>query len=351
VTAPRLEVDLAAIEHNARCLVGPLAAHGIRVTGVCKAALASTDVAEAMVRGGVSGLGDSRVENLARLRAAGTVERLTLIRSPMLSQAAAVVRHADASLNSEPLVLDALSAAAHDQDVTHDVVLMVELGDLREGVAADDLVDLARSVARRPGLRLAGIGTNLACQCGVAPTQQKMDELTRLALQVEAICGPLSIVSGGNSANLDWALDAPDVGRVDELRLGEAILLGTEPLHRRVLNGLRTDAFTLVAEVIESREKPAQPWGSIAQTAFGDPQPRPGTGTIRQLILALGRQDTDPDGLTPPVGITVLGMSSDHLVLDAGDHKVVVGEELRFQLNYSALVRATTSPFVTQRPA
>lgn len=349
MTAPRLEVDLNAITHNARSLVEPLAARGIRVTGVGKAALASRDVADAMLRGGVTALGDSRVENLARLRAAGTTARLTLIRSPMLSQAAAVVRHADASLNTEPLVLDALSAAARDQGVTHDVVLMVELGDLREGVAAQELVELAGSVARRPGLRLAGIGTNLACQCGVVPDQHKMDELTRLAIQVEAACGPLSIVSGGNSANLDWALDAPDVGRVDELRLGEAILLGTEPLHRRVLPGLRTDAFTLVGEVIESGEKPAQPWGHIAQTAFGDQPPRPGTGTIRQAIVALGRQDADHDGLTPPPGITVLGMSSDHLVLDVGDHKVVVGDELHFQLNYSALLRAATSPFVTVR--
>jgi predicted amino acid racemase len=346
VTAPRLDIDLAAITHNARSLVDLLAAKGIRVTGVCKAALASTDVATAMVRGGVSGLGDSRVENLARLRAAGIAAPLTLIRSPMRSQAHAAVRYADTSLNTEPVVLDALATAALDQRVTHDVVLMVELGDLREGVPADELVDLAGSVVRRRGLRLAGIGTNLACQCGVVPDQQKMDELTRLAQQVEATCGPLTTVSGGNSANLDWALATADVGRVDELRLGEAILLGTEPLHRRVLDGLRTDAFTLVAEVIEAREKPAQPWGRIAQAAFGEQPPRPGTGTIRQAILALGRQDTDPDGLTPPPGVTMLGMSSDHLVLDVGDHKVAVGDELRFQLNYSALVRSMTSPFV-----
>ena len=42
----------------------------------------------------------------------------------------------------------------------------------------------------------------------------------------------LAVVSGGNSANLDWALATDDVGRINELRLGESILLGTEPLHR-----------------------------------------------------------------------------------------------------------------------
>ena len=147
---------------------------------------------------------------------------------------------------------------------------MVELGDLREGVAVADVVDLAAACAICRGLRLAGIGTNLACQSGVVPDQHKMDELSRLAADVETAYGTgLSVVSGGNSANLEWALSTDDVGRVNELRLGEAILLGTEPLHRRPVTGLRTDAFTLTAEVIELKTKPAQPWGEIGESAFG----------------------------------------------------------------------------------
>ncbi|WP_129669911.1 alanine/ornithine racemase family PLP-dependent enzyme [Phytoactinopolyspora endophytica] len=344
---PRLEINLAAITHNSRVLVDRLAPRHIRVTGISKAALGSSGVAGAMVRGGVTGLGDSRVENLARLRTAEVAVPLTLIRSPMLSQTELVVRHADVSLNTEAAVLDALSSAAIRWRTTHSVVLMVELGDLREGVAAADVVEMARTVGRQPGLQLAGLGTNLACQCGVVPDQHKMDQLSRLAGQVEKARGAaLSVVSGGNSANLEWALATDDVGRVDELRLGESILLGTEPLHRRVIDGLRTDAFTLVAEVIEAKLKPAQPWGDIAQAAFGDQPPRGGAGTIRQAILAVGRQDVDPDGLTPPPGVMALGMSSDHLVVDVGDHDVSVGDELAFRLDYSALVRAMTSPFV-----
>jgi predicted amino acid racemase len=349
VTAPRLEIDLGAIAHNTRTLVDRLAPKGIRVTGVSKAALGSPGVASAMLYGGATGLGDSRIENLARLRAAGIATPLTLIRSPMLSQVDRVVRDADISLNTETVVLDALSATATRLGTTHAVILMVELGDLREGVAADDVVDLARTVEKQPGLRLAGLGTNLACQCGVVPDQRKMNELSHLVEQVERACGhELSVVSGGNSANLDWALATDEVGRIDELRLGESILLGTEPLHRRPIDGLRTDAFTLVAEVIEAKSKPARPWGEIAQTAFGVQEPRGGAGTIHQAILAVGRQDVAPDGLTLPSGITMLGMSSDHLVVDVGDHDVSVGDELALQLDYSALVRTMTSPFVTK---
>lgn len=348
MTAPRLAVDLGAIEHNTRMLVERLAPRGIRVTGVTKAALGSPGVARAMVRGGALGLGDSRVENLARLDAAGLDVPRTLIRSPMVSQAAAVVRHADTSLNSEPAVLDALSVAAMREKTIHRVVLMVELGDLREGVLAEDLLDLARSVASRPGLTLAGIGTNLACQNGVVPDQAKMAELSGLADQVETATGTaLSIVSGGNSANLGWALSTSDVGRVDELRLGEAIMLGVDPLHRTPIGGLSLDAFALVAELIEVKAKPALPWGTRAQAAFGTAPEHRGGGTVRQGIVALGRQDTDPDGLRPPDDITVLGMSSDHLVVDLGDHAAQVGDELTFGVDYSALLRAATSPFVT----
>jgi predicted amino acid racemase len=348
VTAPRLEIDLDAVAGNARTLVERLQHRGIRVTGVTKAALGSPAVGLAMLRGGVSGLGDSRAENLSSLRAAGIGAPLTLIRSPMLSQAARIVRDVTTSLNTEESVLAALSAAAIDQQTTHAVVLMVELGDLREGVAVDAVGDLARFVRKLPGLTLAGLGTNLACQCGVVPDRRNMDELSRLVEWVEADTGSeLAVVSGGNSANLDWALTTADVGRVNELRLGESILLGTEPLHRQPIDGLNTHAFRLVAEVIEAKVKPAQPWGAIAQTAFGEQPPRPGTGSIRQAILALGRQDADPDGLTPPDGISILGASSDHLVIDVGDHDVSVGDELGFELNYSALVRAMTSPFVS----
>src|SRR3546814_3888376 len=143
---------------------------------------------------------------------------------------------------------------------------MGELGDLREGLASTDVLEVAQLVVQLPGLTLAGIGTNLACQSGVVPDQSKMDELSALVEDVEATCGHrLSVVSGGNSASLSWALTTDDVGRVDDLRLGESILLGTEPLHREAITDLHTDAFALVAEVIEVKTKPAQPWGEIAQ--------------------------------------------------------------------------------------
>ena len=349
MTAPRLEIDLNKIYHNARTLVDRLADRGISVTGVTKATLGSPEIASALIRAGVTALGDSRIENIEAMRRAHVPASMTLIRSPMISQAERVVTHADVSLNTELDVISRLSFAAKEARRTHGVVLMVELGDLREGIMPGDLENTVRETLRFPNIVLRGIGTNLACRSGVSPDAKNMAELSALADSIDATFGStLSIVSGGNSGNLTWALSGEDTGRINDLRLGEAILLGRETLHRQPIDGLHTDAITLIAEVVESKTKPSLPWGEIAQTAFGEQPPSIDRGLIWQTILAIGRQDTDPCGLHAPPGITILGASSDHLIVDSGGGCLCIGAEMTFQLNYSALVRAMTSPFVAK---
>jgi len=349
VSAPRLEIRLDRIHHNARTLVTRLGRRGIAVTGVTKATLGSPEVAHELLHAGVTAIGESRIENVEALRAAGVLSPMTLIRSPMPSQVDRVVAHADLSLNTELDVIDRLSVAAGRQAATHGVLLMVELGDLREGILPGELHGFVAQVLRFPHIALRGIGANLACQSGIGPDARNMHELSALAAAVEAAHGiHLDVVSGGNSANLTWAFGADEVGRVDDLRLGESILLGCEPLHRTPIEGLRTDAVTLVAEVIESRPKPSLPWGDVHETAFGVVEPAEDRGTRARTIVAIGRQDVDPDGLTPPRGMHILGASSDHLVLDTGPRTLRIGAEVRFGVDYSAMVRAMTSPFVSR---
>ena len=345
--APRLEVDLDKIFHNARTLVERLGCCDISVTGVTKAALGSADIANVLLRAGISSLGDSHIENIESMRRANIASEMMLIRSPMISQAARVVKFADISCNTEIEVIRQLSVEARKADLTHRVLLMVELGDLREGIMPDDLIEVVRETLSLPNIALEGIGTNLACRSGVSPDANNMAKLSDLANRVETIAGhPLRMVSGGNSANLTWALGNDHVGRINNLRLGEAILLGREALQRRQIPDLHTDAITLVAEVIESKIKPSKPTGVIAQNAFGEQQTVTDRGIVRQSILAIGRQDVDPDGLHAAEGIRICGVSSDHLILESTDHDLSIGTEVTFQLDYSALLRAMTSPFV-----
>lgn len=346
--APRLEIDLDKIHHNASTLVELLGARGISVTGVTKATLGSQEIASTMIRAGVVALGDSRIENIERMRLAQLSASMTLIRGPMLSQVDRVIAHTDTSYNTELEVIKRLSLAGKRSRRTHGIVLMVELGDLRDGIMPDDLMDVVHETLCLPNIAFKGIGTNLACRSGVSPDANKMAQLSAFAESIEATFGLMvDIVSGGNSANLTWALSGADSGRINDLRLGESILLGREPLHRQPIDGLYTDAITLSAEVIESKLKPSQPWGEIAQSAFGELLPTTDRGTLSQTILALGLQDTDPSGLQPSHGIEIGGASSDHLILESG-HGHSIGDEMTFQPNYSALVRAMTSPFVTK---
>ncbi|VGO15234.1 Ornithine racemase [Pontiella desulfatans] len=347
--APRLEIDLEKIKVNARTLVKRLALQGISVTAVMKATLGAPEIANALRQAGVKTLGDARIENIVKMRHRGVPGPMAMIRSPMISQAARVVKYAELSFNTELEVIRMLSAAAQIAKRMHGIVLMVELGDLREGILPKDLHGMVREILRLPNIALKGIGTNLACRSGVSPDAVNMRELSALADSIESTFGfPLEIISGGNSANLAWALSGANTGRINNLRLGESILLGCDPLQRQPISGLHTDAITLVAEVIESKVKPSQPWGTIAQNAFGAPSTPKTHGHIQQAILAIGRQDIDPLGLEPPQDVEILEASSDHLVVKTGRYAYPVGSEIAFRLNYSALLRAMTSPFVSK---
>jgi len=351
--APRLDIDLDKIHHNACVLRQRLTQRGIAMTAVVKVTLGCPEIAATLLSAGVTTLADARIENIERLRRAGIAAPMTLIRSPMLSQIDRVVRHANTSLNTELDVIAALSRAARNAQLCHRIVLMVELGDLREGVLPADVPQVLHRLLNLPNIEFAGIGTNLACRSGVVPDPHNMAELSALADLVDrelrrAGRPACALVSGGNSANLHWALRQADTGRINDLRVGEALMLGCDPMDRTPIGGLHTDAFTLIAEVIESGIKPSLPRGTIAQNAAGNTVVVKDRGLVQQAILAIGRQDTEPDDLQPPPGVRMLGASSDHLIVES-DAPLQVGERVAFIPGYGALLRAMTSPFVSKR--
>jgi predicted amino acid racemase len=177
-----------------------------------------------------------------------------------------------------------------------------------------------------------------------------MDELSELANAIEKEFQiKLEIISGGNSANYEWYQSAPTVGRINNLRLGESILLGCETINRSAIPGLHTSAFKLVAEVIESKEKPSLPFGEICQNAFGVVPTFRDRGIRRRVIIALGRQDILISGLRPNSDLEILGSSSDHVVLDSHHYDCQVGSEVNFNLDYGGLLSAMTSPFITKQ--
>ena len=345
----RIEVDFDKIGENALRLVELAADNGISITGVTKAMLGAPELARALCAAGVSALGDSRIENLERMGEAGVDHPMLLLRAPMASQVERVVRSGAMSANTEPELLTMLDSAARTSGRTHDVMLMVELGDLREGIMPPEVNDMVRHVLGLSNLHLRAIGANLACRYGIEPSDANMGELSELVDAVEARFGiDIEVVSGGNSANLGWAAAGTSTGRINNLRLGESVLLGRDPLHRRAIEGLSTDAIKLVAEVIESKRKPTKPWGRPLQNAFSETPEIIDRGDIWQTILAVGRQDTDTGDLPDTNEVTILGASSDHLLVETRV-RMKPGDEIAFEPGYSALLRSMTSPYVAMK--
>jgi predicted amino acid racemase len=268
----------------------------------------------------------------------------------LLSEAEAVVKYADISLNTELPVIRALSKIAVGSNATHKIILMVELGDLREGVMPIDLNNTVRSVLKLEGIELVGIGTNLACFGGIRPDERKMKQLSSIANDLEKRFNiSLSIISGGNSANYNWFASSEDLGRINNLRLGESIFLGCEPLDKEPIPELFTDAFTLYAEVIESGFKPSVPYGETGLDAFGNKPVFEDHGQIRRSVLGIGKQDVRSEGLKPPSDMTILGANSDHLILNTNKTSLKVGDTVSFGLNYGSLLSAMNSNTIAKR--
>ncbi|HEY7714130.1 MAG TPA: alanine/ornithine racemase family PLP-dependent enzyme [Candidatus Binatia bacterium] len=351
---PYLTIELDKIEHNARTIVELCHKHGLDVVGVTKCTCGYPPIAEAMRRGGVVAIGESQLENIHRLTNAGVAGPFMLLRLPSPSEADEVVASVDISLNSELSVLAALSQAAERRGRRHDVIVMVDLGDLREGLWPRDLTSFMREALSFRGLRFAGLGTNLACFGGVMPSEDNMRRLSELADEVERNFGlKFDWVSGANSSGLNLIATGRMPARVNQARIGEAILLGRETTHREPWPGTFQDVFRLHAEILELKPKPSAPVGERSEDAFGHLTAFENRGEIERALVNIGREEIAVEGLTPhDARLKILGASSSYLVVDtsaaAGVYKV--GDELTFALNYGALLTAMASEYVKKRP-
>ncbi len=347
---PKLLIDTAKVQQNASVLVELCAQHGLTVTGVAKDVTSDPAVVRAMVAGGITAIGDSRVENLMRISDI-PVEKW-LVRTPSPSDAERIVRYADLSLNSEVATVRALDAAAGKAGRTHKVILMYDLGDLREGfVDTEELLSCADECMQLPNIQLAGVGANLNCLSFVQPDAEKMGELVRVANLVKDRydLGEDFIVSGGNSASICQMLDGQMPAGVNNLRLGEAVLFGKERATYQFLPGTAQDAFVIETEVVECKRKPSMPWGTIGPDSYGTVHQFQDVGPQVRAIVTGGHQDFDEEVMEPEdPRIKIIASSSDHTVLDvtACAQDYPVGSTVRLVCGYHANLRAFTSSYV-----
>lgn len=300
-------------------------------------------------------LADSRVKNIegyskmAREKGKQTV----LLRLPMHSEIAAVVEHVDLSFNSELSTIRLLNEEATKQNKTHKILLMIDLGDLREGIFyqnEDMIFSGVEEILGMSGIELYGIGVNLTCYGAIIPKTDNLSLLVEIARKIETKFNiKLNMVSGGNSSSIYLACKGELPEGINNLRLGEAFLLGNETAYGEKLSGTTSDALVLEAQIIELQEKPSLPIGEVGVDAFGQKPFYEDRGIIKRAIIGIGKQDTDLDSMTPlDEKIDILGGSSDHMILDVtkSDTSYKVGDIISFELGYGGMLKTATSPYV-----
>lgn len=351
---PVVECNLTKLRHNAREIVSRCSALGISVTGVVKGFNGEPRVAAAFRECGVAGLASSRTEQIRDCRAAGVPGPYMMIRVPMPGEVADVVRLADSALVSELSTARLLEAECARRKKRLGVILMADLGDLREGFwDKDEMVEAAVETERMENVRLLGVGVNLGCYGAIVPTPENLGELVAVAERIEGRIGrTFEIISGGATTSLPLVFDGTMPKRINHLRLGEGILQGKDlnDLFKLDMSFLALDVFTVKAEVLEVKTKPSHPVGNIFVDAYGFTPEYPDRGMRRRALAGIGKLDfAYCDMLVPrEKGIEVLGGSSDHLILDVEEYagELKPGDVLTFDTRYATMMYATNSRYM-----
>ncbi|HWQ79888.1 MAG TPA: alanine/ornithine racemase family PLP-dependent enzyme [Anaerovoracaceae bacterium] len=352
---PLVELDLKKFRNNVGQAVERCGRLGIGLAGVIKGFTGIPEGAKQFAEAGVDFIGSSRLEQIRGCIDYGIKASYMLIRVPMLSEAGEAVGITDISLQSEVEVLKAFNREALKQGKVHKVVLMIDLGDLREGFwDKKELLDAALMVENEcDGLYLAGVGTNLGCYGSIKPTPEKMNDLIADAEMIEQAIGrKLDIISGGATTSFPLVLDNTMPERINNLRIGEGIILAKDlkDLYNLDMSFMYQDAFTLKAQVIEVKDKPSYPVGELSFDAFGNIGTYVDKGIRKKALLGLGKVDVAyPDMIFPrDKGIEILGASSDHMILDIteAEKDYKVGDIVEFDLCYATVCFVTNSPNV-----
>ena len=354
---PRLVIDLKKLESNLDGVAKITKEQGgCSLMIVTKGLCADPEMAKLVANHeAVDFVADSRVKNIKtyaeEVRKNG--KKTVLLRIPMHDEVADVAKYVDLSFNSELSTINMLNEEAKKLGVTHNILLMIDLGDLREGIFyqnEDVIFQTVEEILAMSNINLYGIGVNLTCYGAIIPKNDNLSKLTAIAAKIEEKFGiKLEMISGGNSSSIYLVGKGELPAGINNLRLGESFLLGNDTAYGEKLPGTTGDALMLEAQIVELKEKPSLPIGEVGVDAFGQKPYYEDRGIIKRAIIAVGKQDTDIDSMEPvDEKIDILGGSSDHIILDVtnSDKEYKVGDVVAFTLGYGGMLKTATSPYV-----
>ncbi|MFP4367667.1 MAG: alanine racemase [Bacteroidales bacterium] len=305
---------------------------------------------------GIKQVCDSRVSNLRAIKRIAPDIETVYIKPPAKRAARSVVKYADISLNTELYTIKLLNEEAMKQEKIHKVIIMIEMGDLREGVLGDNLIDFYGRIFKLPNIEVIGIGTNLNCLYGIMPSQDKLIQLGLYKQLIETKFNrKIPYVSGGSSVTIPLIVKGIMPGSVDHFRIGESLFFGKDLFTGKLIKGMKNGIFKLHAEIIELTEKPVVPTGELGTNVTGEQfefDDKDLGKTTYRAILDIGLLDINVDNLElMDKKITISGASSDMIVVDLGTRKpkYKVGDLIEFDLNYMGTLHIMNSNYIDKK--
>jgi predicted amino acid racemase len=305
---------------------------------------------------GIKQVCDSRVSNLKAIKAVNPDVEAIYIKPPPKRSIPSIVRYANVSMNTTFETVRLLSEEARRQGKIHKIIIMVEMGELREGVMRDEVVDFYSRVFEMPNIEVIGIGTNLSCLYGVLPNQDKLIQLSLYKQLIEnKFNKKIPYVSGGSSVTIPLIHQGLLPDSINHFRIGETLFLGTNVYDGSQFDFMHNDIIKIYAEIIELFEKPTVPQGDMGQNLEGETfefdQEKSGERSCRAL-LDLGLLDIEEKRLIPADdSFSLAGASSDMVVVDLGNNKndLKVGDLLEFRTDYMGALRLLNSRYIDKR--
>lgn len=302
---------------------------------------------------GIKQICDSRITNLKIIKSLDPTIETVFIKPPAKRYIANVVKYADASFNTEFETIKMLSDEAVKQNKIHKIIIMIELGELREGVMRSEFLDFYAKVFELPNIEVAGLGTNLTCMYGVLPSQDKLLQLCLYEQLIEAKFNKvIPYITGGTSVTIPLISKGLLPKDVNHFRVGETLFLGTDVYNSAPNPEMHQDVFKLYAEIIELREKPMVPDGDLGHNVSGDvldfKQGYSSTHSYR-AIIDIGLLDVEASHIKPrDNSLKIVGSSSDMMVIDLGENetKYKVGSQVAFDLDYMGILRLMSCDYV-----
>ncbi len=344
---PKVKVNIKGINENIKKVKKLCNKNNIKLNVVLKVLSGNVDIVNEIDFSNVDSISDSRLDNLKKYK--NIKKEKWLIRIPSFSEIKDTIKYSDVSFNSSLDTIKLLNEEAIKQKKKHKIILMYELGDLREGVDYSVLSMLVGEVKKLSNIIIYGIGANLTCYGGIEPTLDNTDELfdVKSAIEYENEI-KFDIVTGANSSSYKLLSNGDLAGKMNYVRFGESIFLGMIPGYYEKIKDLNQDNFIIEAQIVELEEKPSVPKGNILKNSFGDTPEFVDKGYRVKALVNIGKQDTGL-GLKPKdKDIIILDGSSDYLLLDVTDSKnnYKLGDIIKFIPDYESLLKVMTSSYV-----